>query len=64
MAGKNKKIRTILVIGLLILTLLFDGLPQIIENERKNFFVFESLTLLFGFLAFFIVMKGAQNEHL
>ena len=61
MAGKNKKIRTILVVGLLILTLLFDGLPQIIENERKNFFVFESLTLLFGFLAFFIVMKEEQS---
>ena len=57
MSVKNKKLQTIVVIALLILTVIADGLPQIIDDERKNFFFCESLTLLFGFLAFFIIIK-------
>ena len=56
----KRKIQTGLVICLLVLTVITDGLPQILSDERKDFFLFESLTLLFGFLAFFILLK---QEH-
>ena len=57
MSEKKRKFQTVAVIALLLLTLLLEGLPQILTDSRKNFFLCEALALSVGFLAFLILMK-------
>ena len=61
MQNKKEKLQTIAIVCLLAFTLLAEFLPPILQDERKNFFLSSSIPLLFGFIAFFLLLKREKS---
>lgn len=58
MSNKKEKTQKIVIVCLLALTFIAEFLPPILKDSRKDFFLTSSLPLLFGFVAFFILLKS------
>ena len=58
MSNKKEKQQKIIIVCLLALTFTAEFLPPILQDSRKDFFLTSALPLLFGFIAFFVLLKN------